>query len=264
MPESIEALEKIGLTKSEAKVYVALLELGSATTGPIVDKSGASSSKIYEILERLIKKGLVSFVIKGKTKYFEASPPERLIDYVDKKEKSIEMQKRELEKIMPLLVSKKHYGGKGSDAKIYKGFGGIKTALYDALNQMQKGEEVYVYGAPKRSDKTDRFFLKWNNYRAERGIFLKIMFNESARGQPRTVQKNSPLSHIRFMSSGMITPASVEVYKNRVLIFPEIKKEPLVVEINNEEVANSFKTHFDVLWNQQTHVYTGLEGPKLV
>ena len=50
MAVKTELLEEIGLTKSEIKVYLALLELGSATSGPIVDKSGASSSKIYEIL----------------------------------------------------------------------------------------------------------------------------------------------------------------------------------------------------------------------
>ena len=72
---NVELLEAIGLTKSEIKVYLALLELGSSTTGPIVEKSGASSSKIYEILEKLIQKGLVGHVIKAGKKHFEAAPP---------------------------------------------------------------------------------------------------------------------------------------------------------------------------------------------
>ena len=63
MNESL--LEKIGLTKSEIKVYLALLELGCSATGKIVEKSKASSSKIYEILDRLMQKGLVSFIIKS-------------------------------------------------------------------------------------------------------------------------------------------------------------------------------------------------------
>jgi sugar-specific transcriptional regulator TrmB len=69
--ESIE-LTKLGLTEGEAKVYLALLKLGSSTVGPIVKKSKVAYSNIYEVLERLISKGLVSFIKKEKTKYFQA------------------------------------------------------------------------------------------------------------------------------------------------------------------------------------------------
>ena len=78
-----KTLEEIGLTKSEIKVYLALLELGSSQTGKIVQKSKAASSKIYEILEKLIQKGLVSYIIKSGIKHFEAAPPERIMDYLE-------------------------------------------------------------------------------------------------------------------------------------------------------------------------------------
>ena len=47
-------LYKLGLNKSEVKVYLTLLELGSSTTGTIMVKAKISYSKIYGILERLI------------------------------------------------------------------------------------------------------------------------------------------------------------------------------------------------------------------
>ncbi len=49
-----KALEKIGLTNSEIKVYLSLLELGTVSKGAIVKKSGIASSKIYEITDKLI------------------------------------------------------------------------------------------------------------------------------------------------------------------------------------------------------------------
>ncbi|MBW2999828.1 hypothetical protein KY339_04085, partial [Candidatus Woesearchaeota archaeon] len=101
-----EILEEIGLTKSEINVYLALLELGSSTTGKIVDKSNASSSKIYEILDKLIQKGLASFIIKGGVKYFEAAPPERIMDYMEDKTAKLNQQKQNLKKILPELKLK--------------------------------------------------------------------------------------------------------------------------------------------------------------
>jgi len=56
----LEILQRVGLTPGEAKIYLALLELGQSTTGPIVNKSKVSTSKTYKILERLENKGLVS------------------------------------------------------------------------------------------------------------------------------------------------------------------------------------------------------------
>jgi sugar-specific transcriptional regulator TrmB len=46
-----EILERIGLTIGEAKIYLALLDLAQSTTGPIVEESGVSTSKIYKILQ---------------------------------------------------------------------------------------------------------------------------------------------------------------------------------------------------------------------
>src|SRR3989344_1268060 len=96
-------LEDIVLTKSEVSVYLALLDLGSSSTGKIVDKSQVSSSKIYEILDRLMQKGLVSFVIKEGVKHFEAAPPDRILDYAEEKEKEMKQQKEGLKSLIPEL-----------------------------------------------------------------------------------------------------------------------------------------------------------------
>ena len=46
-------LKDAGLTDGEAKVYISLLELGSSSTGPIMEKSRIARSIIYHILEKL-------------------------------------------------------------------------------------------------------------------------------------------------------------------------------------------------------------------
>ncbi|MDO8660920.1 MAG: helix-turn-helix domain-containing protein, partial [Candidatus Woesearchaeota archaeon] len=141
---NIELLESIGLTKAEIKVYLALLELGSSTTGPIVEKSHASSSKIYEILEKLMQKGLASFVIESGMKYFEAAPPSRILEYVKEKEDSLTKQRQELQNIIPELELKQKLSNHKSDATIFRGLKGVKTAHEDILKTLKSGEEYYV------------------------------------------------------------------------------------------------------------------------
>jgi sugar-specific transcriptional regulator TrmB len=75
-------LESFGLTTGEAKAYLALMTLGPSTVGPIAKKSSISYSKIYEVLQRLIEKGLVSSTTKEKTRHYQAVPPSRIIEFL--------------------------------------------------------------------------------------------------------------------------------------------------------------------------------------
>ena len=102
-----ETLEKAGLTKNEIKVYLALLEKGESTSGPLIKAIGINSSKVYESLERLQKKGLVSYVKKANKKYFQAAEPERLLDYIDEKKRQLDEEKEEMQKMLPELKIRK-------------------------------------------------------------------------------------------------------------------------------------------------------------
>ena len=77
-----EILEKIGLTRGESRAYLALLRIGKSSVGDIIKGGKISRSKIYDVLERLIDKGLVGSVTEGKIRKFNAVPPERLHDFL--------------------------------------------------------------------------------------------------------------------------------------------------------------------------------------
>ncbi len=261
---ALEILQELGLTKSEISTYLALLELGQSTTGPIVDKAKISSSKIYEILDKLIQKGLVSYILKGKVKYFEATNPERILDLLKEKEKELEKQRNEIKKLLPELTRKKDLSKYKENAGIYKGMKGLEITFYESLNNM-KNETIYIIGIPSRSEKVNRFFVKWNKYRAELGIKEKALFNEKARGELQTLPENTTLTEIKYMPEGIVTPAAINILGNRTLIFPaETKDEPLLIMIESKEIADSFKAQFELLWNMQSKEINGIEGPSYV
>ena len=79
------ALRESGLTDGEIKVYTALLELGASTTGPIIEKSGVAKSIVYQLLDKLTAKGLVSYITKEKTKHYQAAEPNRILDYIEQR-----------------------------------------------------------------------------------------------------------------------------------------------------------------------------------
>jgi len=113
-------LEEIGLTKGEIKVYLTLLKTGETTTGEIIKEAQISSGKIYEILDKLIAKGLASYIIKEKTKYFQASSPNRILDYFHEKEFSLKQKEQEIEKELPSLLSLEKQGKKDTKPIYFK------------------------------------------------------------------------------------------------------------------------------------------------
>ena len=84
----LSALEELGLSEAEAKVYLALLETGSTLAGPIIKKTALHRGTTYQILQRLIEKGLVSYVIKSGKRYFEATDPKHFKTLLKEKEES--------------------------------------------------------------------------------------------------------------------------------------------------------------------------------
>src|SRR3990167_5476847 len=82
-------LTEIGLTPGEIKSYLALLKLGSSSTGPLSKESKVSRSKLYDILDKLEKKGLVSNIEENGVIYFQAVEPAKIKTYLKEKEDKI-------------------------------------------------------------------------------------------------------------------------------------------------------------------------------
>lgn len=63
---TLAALQELGLTQSEAKIYLALLANSSANGNQVSRHAGVPSAKVYENLERLRAQGLVAQLDDGK------------------------------------------------------------------------------------------------------------------------------------------------------------------------------------------------------
>src|ERR687889_2026430 len=100
----LDDLIRLGLTSGEARVFLTLLRLGSAKVGQFVKDSHVSYSKVYDVLDRLSSKGLVSHIILGNVKYFNAVEPYRLEEYIKSKEQEVRKQLETVNKVIPELA----------------------------------------------------------------------------------------------------------------------------------------------------------------
>ncbi len=250
-----EILEKIGFTKGEIKVYFSLLGLSNSTSGPIILKSNVSRSKVYEILERLKEKGIVSESIKENTRYFQAASPERILDYIEEKEDSIKNQKEEFKKSLPELIQKQKYAEEKQEVKVYVGFEGIKTFYNEILKQLNEGDEylAMTFSDISLNNKSIvLMFQKFHQKRSEKHAKARILCNIKDR---LTQQKMnySDTALYEFRVTNQILPTGIAIVKDIVATFNWGKK-PRVFAIICKENADQYRRFFYSVWHKSNPV----------
>lgn len=244
-----ETLLDIGLTKSEIAVYIALLDLGSSTTGPIVKKAGIASGKAYLILDKLSAKGLVTYSIHSGTKKYQAKDPERLLDYLRELQEDLREKEKKLKEAVKTLKSKYEEKKHSPVAEVYEGIKGFKTFHKFMIDETKKGNTIYVMGPPREAnEKYNAFFLEWNKKRVKKGVYLKILYSHDGRdfGKQR---KKLKYTQVRYMKKELETPAWVDVFEDYVVTV-NVHATPVCFLIKNKESVESYKKYFDLMWKQ--------------
>lgn len=224
-------LKDIGLTDSETKVYLALLESGPNHAGRISKKTGIHRRNIYDITERLIKKGIIGYIVKNNKKVFGAVNPENFLDKLKERERIFE---ESLPKLKALYKETKEK----QETNFYTGREGLKTIFQD---QLEKNKEVLIIGASHAAFEVLPFYFKW--YDIDR-VRKKIKTRIIASGK---LDKKIPLAEIRFMPQKYANPLAINIYKDKVAIILW-KKEPLAIVIKNTEITESYKKYFELMW----------------
>lgn len=242
-----EVLEEIGLTKGETKVYLTLTRLGLTKTGRLTKEADVCSSKIYKILDRLEKKGFVGHVIIGKIKHYKATEPERVLQYIEEKEREIVSNKEKIKEILPQLKLVQELSKKKTEVTLYEGFKGVMHLFMNMIDELKKGDEYHVMGADYgvNSSGVKPFFQKYHTERVRRGIKVRMLASDNVRGG--LVKATTHLSKIRYLPRHLYTAMDTVVYNDKTFLF-FLTEEPHSILINNKEIADSFRTYFNTFW----------------
>jgi len=226
-------LQDIGLTKVEAEVYWALLQLGPSLATTVSRKAGIHRRSVYDALDRLIEKGLVSYIISNNKRNYQASNPEKFIDLVKEKENLVSQ-------VLPELKAQYGFSKEKEETNFYNGKEGIKYIFEDMIKEK---EEVLVIGANPNADEIIRFYFpKYDKKRVAEKIKVKLLFEESVK--PVT---GIPLCEIKYLPKGYGGNTATNIYKDKVAIILWSEK-PIAILIKNAEIAKSYKAYFSLLW----------------
>ncbi len=244
-----DILREIGLSESEKKVYLALLDLGDSTRGDIVNKSQIAGSKIYEILQKLQEKGLASIYIKNKIKHFKPTNPKQILNYLEQKKENILKIEEQANLLLPNLLVKYNSSKEKQEIELISGLKGLEIIFREQIELLNKGEICYVIGGTKGSEEetVQVFFEKIHVLREKKKIKTKMLFNLKQKKSTEKLysSKKYPGTTTKYIEH--TSPVAINIYKNRTVIII-FGKEITSIYIKSQDVASSFLEYFKLLW----------------
>jgi len=236
----IKIFEELGLTGAESSVYLASLRLGASSAGAIIEKSGLQSSVVYRSFGTLIDKGLISFILQGKKKIYQATKPEAFFDLIEDK-------KRRFEEILPELKKQSEYSSGGESATIFKGVAGIKEVYSIMINS--GGKEYLTFGGGPVTAEVMGFtwWLNLHNRRIVNKISSRQIFDESVKGIGGKEIQKKKLTRIKYLSRDFAQFQETVIVGDKVAI-AVFGENPYAFLINDGKVAKGYKKYFETLW----------------
>lgn len=232
-----DELRELGLTENESLVYMTLLRSGALNPTELSKKTGLHRAYVYDTLERLLERGIVSSILVRNKRSFQAANPERLVEL-------LKIKLDRLETIVPDMNKMFQANKEETYIEIHKGREILRTIIKDVLHLLKSGNTVLGIGIDE-----DKFSLV-------EPTFLKRYF--------AMIKRDKIKERIIIKSGGKMVPGSSVVYKfldekyignTAMLIYADkivfiVFGDPNYgIMIENKAVAETYKRQFELLWS---------------
>lgn len=233
-----EILEKLGMTKNEVLIYITLLHHGELNVNELGAKAGLHRPGCYDIIERLLDKGFVSYILKDNKKHFKAVDPEKLLEY-------LEERKEEVKNILPQLHSMQNSQQEETQVEIIKGRKVLSTILKDVFKNIQKTKKpLLAMGIEEEKFLTfDELAIKKHIANLQKKkLKEKLLAKKSA----KTFFKGSQ-SIYRLIPDHLFNPNPTHIYEDKVASI--VWGQPTYgIIIKSKALADANRKYFEILW----------------
>jgi len=241
MENIIDELKNIGLTKNEAKIYLASLELGKASVLELSKLADIKRPTAYLTLYGLQEKGIVKEIKQnGKSKYIAENP--KIV---------INRQKRKikyLEEFLPQLMGIAAKGEEKPKIKFYEGKDGIVNIYEDNLLEPKESELLAFTSAQDLYNILGDYMHQHIKRRVKRKIHARTIVTNYENFPEHFYHAKTELRSMRAIESrDFLFKGEINIYGNKVSII-SLKKEIIGLIVESNQVANNMRAIFELAW----------------
>lgn len=246
-----ETLKQLGLSDNEVKIYMTCLSLDSCLASTIAKHSGIKRTTVYSIIEKLSEKGILTYFVKNKTRYYHALNPDALLQlYKLEAQKAITKIKM-IEDIIPALNM--IGGAKELETKV-SFFDSRKSVMNMVRSEFAKadGKEVLEYAASSNvHDESigDAFLQGIKDLGLSLRTIDKYTDYNSAKKFIEWGKRHGIEEKIRFVNDKNYNPNGSLIIKGDSLFMVYFGKDRQVaIKITSKVFADMLRCHFELIW----------------
>jgi len=232
-----DILTELGLSSTEAKIYISLLGLGLSTVTEISKNTKLHRTNIYDSIKKLVNKGLASYIKKDGTVLYEANDPKALIRIIKEKE-------NKLNDIMPQLLLSKKLASSSGEATVVEGLSAFMHLLYELL---EYNDDIRVYGIPASVPEIVSIVIPhFHKERLKRKIKMLHIYNHNAKDRIKFLNKME-LTQARYLPEEFDSEVSTFVCGDEIIL--TVWQKPITsISIKNAALAKAYKKYFKIIW----------------
>ncbi|MFZ2192656.1 MAG: helix-turn-helix domain-containing protein [Candidatus Moraniibacteriota bacterium] len=234
-----KALSSLGINEKQTSLYLACLELGSASIQELAQKSGIKRTSIYNFLKDQKFKELFSEIEESGKVLLVPQNPKML---VEKARKNLE----EIKFALPELMSIFNLPSEKPRVRFYQGEEGIKTAYQDLLLE---GKTVYGFSDYEKMFESMQHFDMWRipKERVKRNIKFFCIAKNGPMGQEVKRKDKEELRETKLVENIQFE-TEINIYGNKVSLISF--REPFAcVIIEDPAISQTLKSVWQSWWN---------------
>lgn len=244
MAENAAFWEKLGFSAGEGRVYGAILNSDGATLQLVHERTGIERRNVYDIINKLISKGLVSYFSENGHKVYRANHPSKILAHFEEAEHEISDKKAALSDEMPTLLKAYNASKPKFDVRIYRGKEGIRAIFTEMLDFPDQYFIGGNWGIIKYLG--EEWFERYTKKRIAKKIWMHDIVTQPSKFLA-PAPKMGEFYEVKFLPPQLSSPNVILVFGNRLVNL--FWGDPLLAfVIENDEIAKNYVGYFEYLW----------------
>lgn len=216
-PMDTAILRKAGLTESQAKGYLALIEHGTLSPTELADKTGESRTNGYMICDKLEKLGLAAKK-EGKKALYSPAHPSALETLAERRRKAVQRNEQDVKQNVGTLID--YFYRFNSTPGIEFDYGGEGIEKIRART-LQKGQELLFVRSAADSQYDHEKLSTFINDRVKAGISAQSIASEHHSTTSSHEQLNKWLLNRTLVPETMYSaPVEIDIFGDTVTLLP--------------------------------------------
>ncbi len=250
--EDAKVLVGLGLTLSQAQVYLALAKKGRTTIKTLSAMVKMDRANVYRILERLQELNLVEKLLTSPTLYQPVNLEDALPMLLDQKQKECsEVRVKTKDLLRRYKNSQEDFGGEIEPQLILLPIGApIMRKVHDMSVNVERTHQVLIHWSDFK-DLIDDVVDRWESM-LDRGVNVQVLvFLERAEVLPNQVTELSknPLFKVKYLTSELKSTISICDEKEALIsVSPRLSSRSASLWVNNPNLVALIREYFEMLW----------------